>query len=456
MKAPFKFSLVSVALSATLLIGCGDAQTKITELAPQKNSVADNDHSHSDDITIDSLGRLAIAPNASNQVNVFELDDKTLLDSFSTIHSNSSISASADYRYIVIKNRDAGHIGFIDSGLWQEDHTAHLHDFKQAPAISSYELISSRPTHVVTHEGKMAIFNDGDETSGTNASISVLTDNDIAAQSSTFPSIDLTMNMHGVAEPRGEHLLAAIRRNDNESTSQNKILPDQVAVYHLHNGEYEQEQILPLACPNLHGAAQNKEYVVFGCSDGVLIAHQHDDEYEATKVSNPTILDDMRIGRIIGSEHSETLFAIASQHGVNASKLVSIDPEHSTLQEIDWQPSANAKPLSYGFSYDAQYFTILDNQGYLTLLKPHTHGEHTQWEFSQRIDFTQQDVTAMPEQHSFKIAFSQQSDVAYVSDPIANTIVSITLSDASIETILTLDFKPNHLSWVGIADSHEH
>ena len=75
------------------------------------------------------------------------------------------------------------------------------------------------------------------------ASVEVLTDNDITNATATLPGISYDINMHGVAEPRGEHLLATLRRDDAQSTSNAKILPDQVGVYHFHDGEYELEQM---------------------------------------------------------------------------------------------------------------------------------------------------------------------------------------------------------------------
>jgi hypothetical protein len=454
MKYPFKLSLLSVALSATLLTGCGGAKTTITELKPPAEE--SSEHDHASDLTIDSLGRLAITAAGTNQVSLYDLDDNTLLDSFTTSHDNSTISTSAGFRYVVVKNRSQGYVGFIDSGLWREDHVAHLHDYKQAPIMLSYDIHGSQPTHVVTHDGKMAIFNDGNEQANLNATVSVLSDNDISTQSTTFATIDLAMNMHGVAEPKGDHLLATLRRDDNESTSANKILPDQVAVYHLHNGAYEQEQILTTICPNLHGAAQNQQYVAFGCSDGVLIAHEHNGEFEASKIVNTVDLGELRIGQLIGDEHSNILFGIASGHGGGSSKLLAIDPEKLTMEAVNWQPVINAKAISYAFSSEAKYFVILDDQGFLTTLKPHVHQGHTDWEFEQRIDFTEQDVSMMPKDQAFKITMSPNAQQAYISDPIDTKIININLSDASVGTALELDFIPANLTWLGIAEDHDH
>ena len=85
--------------------------------------------------------------------------------------------------------------------------------------MSDFELTGSRPTHVTAHDGQMAVFYDGDFDSGTPAAVQVVTDADITTENDAIPGIEYDINMHGVAEARGEHLLSTIRRDDAETTS---------------------------------------------------------------------------------------------------------------------------------------------------------------------------------------------------------------------------------------------
>ncbi|TMO73412.1 5-methyltetrahydrofolate--homocysteine methyltransferase [Pseudoalteromonas sp. S3785] len=465
MKKLYKLKLIALAISTTFITACGDAETNIVEQDPivvedEHDHDDDDDHDHDDGFTISSLGRLAVLAGDSNEASFFDLDDNALLDTFVLNDESNTLSASPDFRYAVITNRTQDYLGFIDGGMWREDHGEHLHDYEQGPAFSSYELTSgSRPTHLMTHDGQLAIFYDGDAESGAPASVEVLTDSDITNATPTLPGISYDINMHGVAEPRGEHLLSTIRRDDAENTSVAKVLPDQVGVYHFHDGEYELEQTLELTCPDLHGAAQNHDYVVFGCSDGVLIAHEHDDVYEAQKVANIEAVGTERIGTLYGHESSDTIFGIAAGHDGSGSVLLSIHPENAEMEEVELQLADGASAVSYSFSASGEHFLVLDSLGFLNVLSGHDHDGEMHWELAGQVDITEQDVSTMPEGMSFSMTVAQNGEFAYVADPIAQHIVQVHLEDLEVEGELELTFPPAGLTWLGVAeveDDHNH
>ncbi|MEI8705063.1 5-methyltetrahydrofolate--homocysteine methyltransferase [Pseudoalteromonas sp. B62] len=455
----FKLKLIALAISSTLITACGDAETNIVEKDPI--AVVDDEHEsddeHDDGYTISSFGRLAVLAGDSNEASFFDLDDNALLDTFVLNDDSNTLSASPDFRYAVIANRTQDYLGFIDGGMWREDHGAHLHDYEQSPVFSSYELTSgSRPTHLITHDGQLAIFYDGDADSGASASVEVLTDNDITNATATLTGINYDINMHGVAEPRGEHLLSTIRRDDASSTSNAKVLPDQVGVYHLHDGNYELEQTLEVTCPDLHGAAQNHDYVVFGCGDGVLIAHQQGDVYNAKKVVNINAVGAQRIGTLYGHKNNDTIFGIASGHGGGAAVLLSINPSDAEMEALEWQLADGASAVSYSFSANGEHFLILDSLGFLNVLEAHAHGGHTHWELAGQVDITEQDVTTMPEGMKFSMTVAQNGHFAYVADPIAQHVVQVHLEDLEVEGELELTFPPAAITWLGIAQEEEH
>ncbi|GAC21047.1 hypothetical protein [Paraglaciecola arctica] len=457
MLKPFPLNLLAVTISALMLTACGDAETTIIEKDPIEETDDDHDdHDHVyDSYTIESMGRLAVLSAESADLTVFDLDDNDALDTFALVHESNALSVSADYRFAVISSRAQDYVGFIDGGFWREDHGEHLHDYKQAPVMSDYELAASRPTHVIKHDGQMAIFYDGDAESGIPASVQVLSDTDISNQTSVLPTLDYTMNMHGVAKPRGEYLLSTVRRDDAESTSTAKILPDQVGVYHLHDDEYELEQVLEINCPDLHGAAQNSEYVVFGCSDGVLVANQHDEEYEAEKIANIDILDGLRIGTLYAHKESESFISIASGHGGGPAILLSVNPEENEMEALEWQPDAS--PVAYAFSHDGAHFLVLDDAGYLNILSAHEHDGHMHWELESQLDITEEDVATMPEGMSFSMTVAQNGHYVYVADPIAQHVLQIHLEDKEIEGDIELDFAPEAITWLGVAEEeHNH
>ncbi|QJR81083.1 5-methyltetrahydrofolate--homocysteine methyltransferase [Alteromonas pelagimontana] len=458
MTKTFQLNWLAAAIGTLLLTGCGDAETTIVEQDPIEvpGDDHDDDHNH-DDGLIDSLGRLAVTSAESNEAVIYDLDDNSLLDTFPLTHESSAVSSSAGYRYAVFTTRTQDHVGFIDGGLWREDHVDHLHDYEQAPVMSDYALSGSRPTHVVTHDGKMAVFYDGDAEAGTTASVQVVNDTDISSETADLPTLPYNINMHGVAEPRGEHLLATIRRDDALNTSANKVLPDQIGVFHWHDGEYEQEQVLEVDCPDLHGAAQNVDYNAFGCSDGIMVAHQHDTEYHAVKIPNVESLGGLRVGSIFAHEDSDSFFGVASQHSGGAAILVNINPVENDMEMVDWEPATDAQAISYSYSADGDHFLILDNQGFLTVLTPHDHDGHSHWEFDKRINISEEDVATMPEGQSFSMAISYSSNIVYVADPIAQHVLAIDLESSETVSDIPLDFAPAGIAWMGIPETeHAH
>lgn len=454
-------NLLAISLTSILLAGCaGEAETTIIETKSVVETPANSGNgqgSNSNDFLIDSMGRLAVMSFESDTISVLNIDDGNLLDNYSMQFAGIRMAASADSRYAVLSARDFDSIEFLDGGLWREDHIDHLHDSKQAPSMSDFALSGSRPTHMSAYNGKLAVFYDGDSESGIPASVHVVSDNDIASETTSPVSLAYSVNMHGVAKPRGEYVLASIRRDDVESTSNTKILPDQVGVYHNHNSELELEQVLDVTCPDLHGSAQNNEFVVFGCGDGVLVAHEQNDLFEAQKIGNIAALDGVRIGTLYGHKHSAAFVGIARSRATGMTSLLTINPQHSEMEVLDWQPLDGATPESYSFTYDGKHFVILDNQGYLTLLAVENQDGHTHLVYEGRLDITELDVATMPEGTSFALTVSKNDNHVYVSDPMAQHILQVNIETLSIEGDMEVDFVPASMVWLGIAaQSHDH
>lgn len=461
---PLAFCLAVTSL--LLLNGCGDAETIIIE----KNSLETgttptdddhtDDHSHDDEHNNEDMGRLFVINPESVEAQVFDLENNDLLTTALLDALPSAVYASGGYRFAALIERDADKVSFFDGGLWQEAHDDHFDVFRTMPMLSNHHLEGSRPTHFVANEGQVAVFFDGDasadrDDSTKKAAIQIVDDHVIAdGEAPIVVNVDLPM--HGVAEPRKEHLLATIRRDDSLSTSTNFILPDQVGVYHLHDDEYELEQTFDVACPDLHGAAQNEDHVVFGCGDGVFLATETaEDTYFAQKLLNPSfVLDGARIGRLWGHQESDIFIGSAATNGI--SQFFSINPDEAEIELIDWQPMPNAVPVFRGFAVDAELFVILDNQGYLTLIEPLEEDGHTHWEYGARLDISDADVSLMPEGMTFSMTFAQNAHIAYVADPISQQIVAVDLDIFDVIHQIELNYAPSMITWLGIVDEHTH
>lgn len=213
-KFMIKPRLISLAVSATLLFtGCGDAQTTIN----QKASIPiDDDHTPSGQTGTDT-GRLLMINTVTTQAQVYDIHEGELLATIPLDALPSAVYATAGHRYAALIERNADKVGFIDGGLWQEPHDDHFDVFTATPTLSNFSLSGARPTHFVPHDGQVAVFLDGDGATGANAGVQVFDDHTI--EDAAMPlTVGFSMPQHGVAEPRGTHLLASIRRDDAQST----------------------------------------------------------------------------------------------------------------------------------------------------------------------------------------------------------------------------------------------
>ncbi len=449
---PLAFSIA--ATMALAITGCGGADTTINERDP---IAAEDDHDHEGEHGGTALGRLLVINTTDTEADVFDLEDSDLITNVTLDALPSAVYATGGYRFAALIERNADTVGFVDGGLYQEPHDDHFDLFQIMPSLSSFSLSGSRPTHFVTHEGQSAVFLDGDSSTGNDAGVLVFDDH-MVEEAEDPTSLAFSMPMHGVAEPRDDYLLTSVRRDDADSTSTNFILPDQVAVYHLHDGEYDLEETFTETCPDLHGAAQNETHIIFGCSDGVLIVTDNGSgSFSAQKLANSSdVADGLRIGSIWGHHESAQFIGKASAHGGSTVQLFTIDPAEVEMEEIDWQPMPDASPVTQGFAFEAEQFVILDDQGYLTVIEPHEEAGHTHWEYGDRFDFTTADVSTMPDGFKFSMALAQNAHTVYIADPIQQHILTVDLDVLGETGDIELDYPPSMITWLGIAEEHDH
>ena len=425
---------VSLIIISSLLGGCGGSDTKIVEREPVP---IEDDHDHDHDNELPSQGRLLISIKDQAKVSVVDINEKKVLHEISVSEAPSALYASPNQRYGFIVQRTADRVDLIDGGLWQEDHGDHLHDYDQAPVLMAFNTNKTRPTHFTGTDKQSVIFYDGNVETATSAAVGVFTENDIA-KNTAGTWLEYTTHMHGAAQARGDYLISTLRDATTTST-----LPDRVAVYRAHNGFFVDENILPETCPGLHGSAQNENHIAFGCTDGVLVVTQTGNTFSATKIVNPAnFTGTARIGSLFGDDATDEFIGIAS------GQFFAINTNNKTITAINWIdatviPAPTA--TGYGFADDGELFVILDNLGGLTILNS------DDWSVKGRVNAITSNLTALPTGSKFELALTP-GHVAYVSDPIANQIKQINLDDAKATETIQLNFVPNKLTWLGIAE----
>ena len=423
---------LSWLLLASLLGACGGSDTTIVERDPVP---IEDDHDHDHDHEESSQGRLLISTKDSASVSVYDITEQKVVYELATSITASAIYASPSYRYGYVIQRLSDRVDVIDGGQWQEDHGDHPHDYTADPKVMAFHTDDSRPTHFVKSDNQTVIFFDGNAETSTPAKVGVFTEQDLA-ENGVGTWLEHSNNMHGAAQVRGDYLLSSLR--DPAQT-----LPNQVAVYHAHNGFYTDEQILSETCPGLHGSAQNENQIAFGCTDGVLVVTQAGDTFSAHKIANPgSFTGSMRIGTLLGSHHHEDFVGIAG------GQFFAINTSANTITAIDWiDADATSQPTAVGYGYadGEELFVILDNTGALTILDSHDLSVKA------RLQTLESDPALLPTDSRFELALTP-GHMAYVSDPVAKQIVQVDLDEASISGTLQLDFIPNKLAWLGIAE----
>lgn len=425
---------VSLVLISALLGGCGGSDTKIVERDPVP---IEDDHDHDHDDEVPSQGRLLISIKDQARVSVVDINEKKVLHELAVSEAPSALYSSPNQRYGFIVQRTADRVDLLDGGLWQEDHGDHLHDYARTPAAIAFSTNKARPTHFTGTDKQSVIFFDGNADSATPASVGVFTESDIE-KNTVGTWLEYTTHMHGAAQARGDYLISTVRDAATTST-----LPDRVAVYHAHNGFFADENILPETCPGLHGSAQNENQIAFGCTDGVLVITQTGTAFTASKIANPaSFTGSTRIGTVLGDDSVDEFVGIAS------GQFFTINTTNNKITAINWIDAAVTPAptaIAYSFADEGDLFVILDNTGNLTLI------DTDSWNVTKRVQAISSNLGALPAGSKFELALTP-GHMAYVTDPIANQIKQIDLDEGKVGETIQLNFIPNKLTWLGIAE----
>lgn len=432
-----RYTAYAFFLSAALMLSaCGGSSTNIVEREPIEDHDHDEDeHAHGD--VPSTKGRLVISVQGEPEVMVYDLDDGEELAHYPFDSEVSAVYASANHRFALVLQRDVGQVNAIDAGFIRESHGDHFDYTITAPSFSDFEVTGPRPTHFTLGEDNAVIFYDGNADTAEVAQVEILSNADLE-NGAAGARIELDTHQHGAARTLGEHLFLTVRDPADTSTT----LPDQVAMYHLHDGEYELEQTFEATCPALHGSARWEHGVAFGCGDGVLVIHQEGEAFEAHKIANPEGFT----GRI-GS-----LYATADAHelvGVASGELFLVDPEAETIEPLSWTEEERSA-VAYGFDAEGEHFLVLDEQGALTRLEV-----ADAWTALAPIAVVTSDLSGLSEEASLAMTVSHASHLVYVTDPVAMSVLEVDLESEAVATVLTLEAVPAKLAWTGFEGAHE-
>jgi hypothetical protein len=422
--------------AATALIGCGGSETTIKETPPTHidNDHRDDHHDHDSHEEELSKGRLAIADAEQAIVHIFDLENNALLESIAITNPAEYLYASPESRYAVAVQRSFDTVEFIDGGVWQEAHGDHFDQHVDAPTLTRFTLFDVKPTHFVSRGDEVAMFFDGNQETGANAALSLLSDNSIAG-GKVIAKHNFTTYMHGTAEIRDEFVLTTLRDSDAESS-----LPTQVAVFEVHDDHFHQEQVFDTTCPDLHGSFQTNTHIAFACGDGVLAIEQQGNVFTAQKITNQVEMPEgVRISSLKGNVESSIMI------GGSRAGFFLVDLVTQQINPFNWQPEDALTSITYGFDSNNENMLILDNMGQLNMFSADNN-----WQLDKRIAV----FSALAEDAKPLIIASKADEVIYIIRE--QKVTEIDLDEGIVVGHFDLNFAPGKAAWLGVAEHEDH
>ena len=414
-------------LAATLVTACGGGG-------------GDDEHA---DSMIDTAGRLAIAENAAAGVRVFDLDGQVIATTVAMDSAPSALYTSPGGRYVVAMQRLQDKVQFIDGGIWQEDHTDHLHDYKQAAVKIDWTLTGSRPTHYDVQAGKQAAFFMDGNTATTpvqNAGVRLITDASIAARR-IDASLDLSLPIHGLGEPVDNKLLTVSRAPDATTT-----LPTHLELYQRNGSAYTYDRQLATRCEGMHGSFSSGNHTAVGCIDGVMVVTHT----SATAVADRMVNTPLRIGTIAGHPRLTGQFIGIGTEGTAAAppvttRFFAIDATAGTSAPLSLPGWDNGRVLrAFAFDRSGTRFAVVDNQGALRMVVRQSNA----WVLGPVVTGV---VPNMPAAAPWPaIVANGAKDEFYITDPVAKELVTVNSQTGAVVRRTALGFTPSAMTWTGI------
>ncbi|MEB1809079.1 MAG: hypothetical protein LPK26_17635 [Bacillaceae bacterium] len=332
----------------------------------------------------------------------------------------SAMGLTADNRHVFLNNREEGVLKLLDLGVWAESHGDHGHTYAEAPVVSDYEIHGEKPTHIVTHSGKTAIFYDGD------GQVEVYPNKSLKTNKKPEPIFTAPgIGHHGVAVPlsNGNY---AVSYTDEEDP---QPLPEGIVIY----DETGEEVSRYASCPRLHGEASHgskeKEMVAFGCEGQVLLYLPHTDE--AVEISLPD--GEARVGTI--KSHNDSRYFLANYSSKEKPELGTnvsvIDTNEKTLNTIDISTpyissmAVNANGEGFVLGINGILYQLDLASGTIT------------------SELQVIDPFELAEGHGHDHVYPSLTlvnDQVVITDPTNNTLLHV--HDGHVDTVLTLDVQP--------------
>lgn len=399
-------AVVALSTSVALLAACSsEAGTEAESVETTAETAAAQSHS-------EPQPRLA----TSYDGGVLILDAATLetVEDISGIEGFTRLNPAGDGRHLFVSG--SGAFTALDASSWTDSSQS----YTSTPALTDIEFEATTPGHVVRHDGKTVLFDDGTGKVEMFESAALLKGSKPEVESYTTPEAH-----HGVAVALSDGSLLTTIGNEDERTG--------IVVLDADRKEIARNE----ECPGVHGeAVAADETVVVGCEDGVLIYR----DGEIRKVQSPDAYG--RIGNQAGDEDSPILlgdYKSDPDAELERPTRVSLtDTISGELTLVDLGTSYTFRSLGRGPDGDA---IVLGTDGALHIIDVATKS----------VTETIPVVDAWEEPAKWqepRPALFLQDGIAYVSDPADNAVHAVDLATGKVSTSGELAHTPNELTGV--------
>lgn len=419
---PSALGVLGLGLSVVLLAACADGgSTAAPATDPSPADAAATETTPAATEVATAKPRLVLTYDGGVQV----LDADTLeLVADLPLEGFNRVNAAGDNRHVLVST--TGGFQVLDAGTWSEPHGDHSHSYTSDPVLTDVVWSAEKPGHVVPHEGRTALFDDGTGT------ITVLDSGEVGDAGADVRTLSTPSAHHGVAVELTDGTLVVSEGTEDARTG--------IRVLDATGTEVAASD----QCPGVHGeAVAADEAVVIGCEDGAVV-------YAGGSIQKVTAPDAYgRIGNQSGTEESPIVLGDYKSDPdaelERPTRVSLIDTRDATLRLVDLPSSYTFRSLARGEEGEA---LVLGTDGALHVIDPESGT------LVRSIPVV--DAWEEPDEwQSPRPAVTVLDGTAYVTDPATNAVHAVDVVTGEVWLSATLEVTPNEITTVsGAVDAH--
>ena len=334
------------------------------------------------------------------------------------------LNGAGDGRHVLITTAEGFQV--LDAGAWADEHGDHAHYFTAEPRLTDVVIPAEKPGHVVAHEGRTALFDDG------TGDVVVFDAHDVAEPRREARALTTAVPHHGVAIELADRTLVVSEGTADARTGIQVLDGDGAQV------------AASAECPGVHGeAVAADDAVVIGCENGALVVVGG----AITKAASPDAYG--RIGNQAGTESSPIVLGDYKSDPdaelERPTRVSLIDTRTAALRLVDLPASYSFRSLGRGEHGEG---LVLGTDGALHVIDPETGV----LERSIPVVGPWREPDAWQEPRP---ALFVQGGSVYVTDPSAGTLHVVDIEAGEVSRVAELTVVPNELTGVlGASPAH--